>query len=204
MDLTLDGSLLFLANASRRLKQGLHGRIALNARSGFDTQDEVIWLGAAPDWSYMQIVLTPQGNLESVLAPTEAQLCNCRDRLRDLWNIVGITSPGEWGSDPRIQGMPFVTSHYGFVMTDYYLITVLSGQLTNIPQGSLTFSPVYPCPFNLPLLLANTTGIVSCANNTYSVFLAFGSLSLPANGLIVNKRPYPFVVSLQGGQSISW
>lgn len=199
-----------LASLSRRLAQGVDRMYELNERSGFDTQDDVIWLGAAPDWSYLQVVLSsngtvlPPAQLAAALAPTQAQLVNYRDRLRDLWNIVGITSPADWGTDEALHGMPYVTSHYGFVMTDYYLLPGLSGQATDIPNGSLTFTPVFPCPFTVPLLLAGTTGTVSCQGGTYTVTIAFGSLTLPAGGLVVNGRPYAKAVALGPGASVTW
>ena len=38
-------------------------------------------------------------------------------------------------------------------MVDFYLFTALTGQKTNIAQGTLSFDPVYPCPYTLPVLL---------------------------------------------------
>jgi len=189
--------------SSLRVKQGMKKMVELRDRYGYDGQDDVLWLGAAPDWSYLQIA-TQNSAIATALQPTEKQLVNLRDRLRDLWNIVGIMTASDWGPDDSIHGMPYVTSHYGFVMTDYYLLTVLSGQQTNIPGGSLKFNPVYDCPFNVPLLIVNTTGVVSCSNGMYKVSISYGKLSLPANGLSVNGKPYPQVVSLVAGQSVTW
>jgi len=201
-----DGTLEGRDRSSRRLTQGLKQMVELNERLGFDTQDDVIWMGAAPDWSYLQIALNASTgvDLKRAMAPVEAELVNYRDRLRDIWNIVGIISPSDWGVDESFHGAPYVTSHYGFVMTDYYLPPLLSGQQTNIPRGTLSFSPVYPCPFNLPLLLANCTGIVSCTGSAYTVSISFGSLSLPAGGLSVNGRAYPKAFSLKPGGSVTW
>jgi len=189
--------------SSLRVKQGFKKIIELKNRFGYDGQDDVLWLGAAPDWSYLQIA-TENSELNSALLPTENQLVNLRDRLRDLWNIVGIMSAGDWGPEDRLHGMPYVTSHYGFVMTDYYLLTVFSGQETNIPGGSLKFNPVYPCPFNLPWMMVNVTGVVACQNGVYKVSVVYGKLSLPGNGLVVNGKAYPEGVSLVAGQSVTW
>lgn len=93
----------------------------------------------------------------------------------------------------------------GFLLTDYYLLPVLTGQQTDIPGGQLSFSPLYPCPYTLPLLLAGTTGTVTCSGTAaYNVTLAFGSLSLPAGGLSVSGSSYPGVVNLGPGQSVAW
>jgi hypothetical protein len=37
-----------------------------------------------------------------------------------------------------------------------------------------------------------------------TVSLAFGSLTLPAGGLVVDGVPYPGAVALTKGQSVSW
>jgi len=190
--------------SSLRVKQSMKKLVDLRNRYGYDGQDDVLWLGAAPDWSYLQLTINSTTDITKALQPAENQLVNIRDRLKDLWNIVGIMTPADWGPDDSIHGMPFVTSHYGFVMTDYYLLTALSGQETNIPGGSLKFNPVYGCPFNVPLLLVNTTGVVSCMNGMHKVQISFGELSLPANGLVVNNKPYPQSVSLVAGQSVTW
>lgn len=91
------------------------------------------------------------------------------------------------------------------MLTDYYLVPALTGQQTNIPAGQLSFAPLYACPFNLPALLAGTTGTISCdATEQYTMALAFGSLQLPAGGLSVNGKACPVPVQLTAGQSISW
>jgi len=203
--LDLTSSLSSLKPSSSRLRQGRAALLETNRRLGFDTQDDVIWMGGAPDWSYLQIALNSSNtNLDSALKITKNELTNFRDRLRDLWNIVGIISPNDWGTDPDKHGMPYVTSHYGFVMTDYYLLTVLSGQQTDIPNGLLTFTPAYPCPFYLPVLLAEFTGTLECVGGRYTVSSVFGTLSLPKGGLKVNGAAYPEAVNLISGSSVSW
>jgi len=188
-----------------RERQAIKKIEELRYQYGYDGQDDVLWLGAAPDWSYLQITTNSSTDITKALVPTENQLSvNIRDRLKDLWNIVGIMTASDWGPNDNLHGMPYITSHSGFVMTDYYLLTALSGQQTNIPGGSLKFNPVYPCPFNVPLLLVNTTGVVSCTNGMYKVSISFGALSLPANGLSVNNKAYPQPVTLAAGQSITW
>ncbi len=98
-----------------------------------------------------------------------------------------------------------MTSHYGFLLPNYHIFYALSGQQTNIAAGSLTFNPAFTCPYTLPLLLAGTTGTLTCtAAAQYTVAIAFGSLTLPAGGLVVSGSVYPAPVSLTAGQSISW
>ncbi len=84
----------------------------------------------------------------------------------------------------------------------------LSGQQTNLPAGTLTFKPVYPCPFALPAMLYNVEASVSCdlaaGAPTFSLAVAFGTLALPAGGLAVNGVAYAGAVNLAAGDSVSW
>lgn len=91
------------------------------------------------------------------------------------------------------------------MLTDYYVPYALSGQLTNIPAGKLTFAPLYPCPYTLPWAFMGTEGTLECAAGgslTFSV--AFGQVTLPAGGLAVSGSAYPTAVSLGAGESVSW
>jgi hypothetical protein len=98
-----------------------------------------------------------------------------------------------------------VTSHYGFLLPDYHLLNAITGQQTNIPGGKLSFAPKVPCPYVLPVLLAGTTGTLTCSGSgTYTVTLAFGSLQLPAGGLSVSGAVYPAQVALGPGLSVTW
>eukprot|EP00698_Gefionella_okellyi_P024626 TRINITY_DN8763_c0_g1_i1.p1 TRINITY_DN8763_c0_g1~~TRINITY_DN8763_c0_g1_i1.p1 ORF type:complete len:1014 (+),score=226.22 TRINITY_DN8763_c0_g1_i1:103-3144(+) len=170
---------------------------------GQDGQDDVDWEGAGPDWSYMQLMLG-QMSVEEALEPARKSVENFRSRLNDAWNIVGITTSGNWG-DENANGQPYVTSHYGFLLTHYYLAYALSGQQSSIAHGELKFSPVYHAPYRVPLLLPGTTGTVSReTDGTIRVELAFGSLRLPAGGLIVDDNAYPYQVNLLGGEAVTW
>jgi hypothetical protein len=190
------------ASPSARVAQGWARMVQLGAQLGVDTQDDVVWLGAAPDWSYLALTAQPTPDITAALAPTARQLQHYRDGLRDVWNIVGITAPGDWPGD--MAGMPYVTSHYGFVMTDYYLLPALSGQHTDLPRGLLTFAPLYTCPFEVSVLLARVTGTLRCANSKYTLTVHFGELTLPAGGLAVNGRAYGSAVHLTAGQAVTW
>ncbi len=108
-----------------------------------------------------------------------------------------------------VSNRPSSCSHYGFALPTWYLPYVLSGQTSDIANGSLTFAPLYPVPFVLPLLLPGTTGTVTAqsagaAGTTFTVALAFGQLSLPAGGLVVNGVPYPHAFALAAGNSVQW
>jgi hypothetical protein len=91
------------------------------------------------------------------------------------------------------------------MLTDYYLIYALSGQQTDLPAGSLSFAPLYACPMSLPFGLVGGEGTVSCdTSGTYTLSLAFGTLTLPAGGLSVSGKAYNGAVNITAGQAISW
>jgi len=91
------------------------------------------------------------------------------------------------------------------MLTDYYLVYALSGQQTDLPAGTLSFAPLYPCPMSLPFGLAGGEGTISCdAGGTWTLALAFGNLTLPVGGLSASGKAFAGAVSLGGGQSVSW
>ncbi len=90
-------------------------------------------------------------------------------------------------------------------MVDFYLYGALTGQAQNLAAGQLSFDPVYPCPYTLPVLLQGVEGTLVCqAGGQYTLALAFGALELPAGGLSASGKVYPSEVSLAAGQAVSW
>ena len=192
---------------------------AAGLRSGQDSQDDVVWMQAAPTWSAMQLRLRKAAgaafaplsaaDVASALQPAQWQLENVRSRLHDLWNVAGIYTGSDWGAD-AVCGMPFCTSHYGFGLVDYYLYGALTGQAQSIPNGTLSFDPVYPCPYTLPVLLMGVEGTLVCTSGgsgggaQYTLALAFGALQLPAGGLAASGKVCAQAVSLAAGQSVTW
>ena len=134
-----------------------------------------------------------------------------RSILNDPWNVAGIatTNSSSW---PPVNGVshvnvPYVTSHYGFLLVDYYLVPLLSGQQVSLNKGQLSFNPPFShsCPFSYPLVLAGTIGTVSCnTDGIYNVSIAFGSLQLPPGGLSINGNIYTQQVSISKGESVTW
>lgn len=183
------------------------------ARAGIDTEDDTIWLQSAPTWSVMTLRLAKEAGapfqplsaaqVTEALEPTRWQLENYRSRLNDMWNFAGLNSGAKWGPD-SMNGMPWVTAHYGFTMVDFYLYTALTGQQTNIAGGKLSFDPVYACPYTLPVLLQGVEGTLSCAGGQYTLTLMFGSLQLPAGGLSVAGSVYAQAVDLGEGDKVTW
>jgi hypothetical protein len=195
--------------AIRKTKKATEKREFMRSvRERGDGQDDAIWMGGAPTWSTIALALGAAGpaggNVSAALEPTRRELENYRSRLHSLWDLTGLSTTDDWGAD-SVNGQPFCTSHYGFLLPAYYLAGTLANMTVNIPAGTLSFAPLYPCPFALPFGLVGREGSVSCdASGTYTLSLAFGSLSLPAGGLSVNGKAYANAVSLTGGQSVSW
>ena len=193
--------------AARRSAAAAAGR---RARLGYDGRDDVVWEQSGPTWSYVTIALGGPGaqDMEAALAPAVRGSNKWRTTLADAWNVAGIASGDDWG--PTASTLPFVTSHYGFLLVDYYLVPGLTGQQHHLGKGAasfLSFNPPYSpsCPFTYPVLLPGTTGSVGCdAAGAYSLSLAFGALELPAGGLSVNGRAFAGAVSLGPGDSVSW
>ena len=131
---------------------------------------------------------------------------NTRSRINDQWNLAGLYSGSNWtqySSNDDAQG--WCTNHYGMPLTHFYLHYALSGQQQNIPEGILTFAPVFPAPFTLPFFLAGSSGTVAQdAAGKFTLFLAFGTLNLPAHGLSVNGVPYTQPVSMKRGDTVTW
>ena len=195
---------------SPRQRAVTKGRRHLTSRNatqllGGRNLDTTNWMGAGPDWSYLQVALN-MTSLTEALQPTYASLENFRTRLNDLWDFTGLTS-GVWGTDSQ-NGQPHTTSHYGFHMPFYYLLPGLSGQQSNIPGGGLSFSPPAlqtGTPFAFPWFLAGTIGSVAVdAAGTCTFSVSFGSVTLPAGGLSVYGTAYSQPLSLSAGQSVSW
>ena len=174
--------------------------------------DDDIWEQAAPTHSYMLIALNGSTtDIETALTVAKRGIDKWRSILNDEWNVAGIstTNSSRW---PPINGvshvnLPYVTSHYGFLLVDYYLVPLLSGQQAALHKGILSFNPPFSqtCPFSYPLALAGTLGTVACdSTGVYNVSIAFGTLQLPAGGLSVNGKAYLNGVSLSKGESVSW
>ena len=173
-----------------------------------DGQDDSVWMGGAPTWSCLALALgaagPAAGNITAALEPTRRELENYRTRLASMWDLTGLSTTDDWGPDAN--GQPFCTSHYGFMLTDYYILYAMSGQQLSIPAGTLTFAPLVPCPFSLPWAARGREGTLSCApSGTYTLSLAFGAeLALPAGGLSVSGKAYAQALALQAGGTVSW
>ena len=109
-----------------------------------------------------------------------------RSVIHDQWNVVGVMGGLGYGAD----GLPYITSHYGYFMSSWHLVMAMSGQKADVSEKSLTFDPKFDPqkdpPFTLPVVLPGVWGYLqsspylTATNLTvaYSLVLHFGSLEL--------------------------
>ena len=91
------------------------------------------------------------------------------------------------------------------MLTDLYLLPLLSGQSVDMPKGLLKLAPKFAPPYVLPVLLAGVEASMECkSKGRYTLYVAFGNLKLPAGGLSVDGIACHKDVDLGAGQSISW
>ena len=177
-------------------------------------QEDSIWMNGPPTWAYLQLAL---GKLpaEQALEPLERMSENFRMRLKDMWNLRALTHTDASMPNPETTrtielGAPREQGHYGFMLTDLFLLPLMSGQVVDMAARGVQLSlrPIYPIPFKVPLLLLNCEGSLSAiqkgGQTQYTLAVAFGNLELHAGGLAVAGEPYKNKVSLAGGQSITW
>ena len=110
--------------------------------------------------------------------------------LHDQWNVAGILGGTTYGAD----GLPFITSHYGYYMTSWHIVMALSGQIANVTERSLTFAPRLDPPYTLPVLLPAVWGYLRAdfigSYVQYTVGLEFGSLELTNLAVLDCKFPH--------------
>lgn len=174
-------------------------------------QEDAVWMNGPPTWTYLQLALGSLGQ-DAALEPLRRMSENFRTRLNDMWNLRALTHTD--GSMPHPEttrtielGAPREQGHYAFMLTDLFLIPLLSGMVVDMASESvqLAFTPMYAAPYTLPMLLANVEGSISATvGGNFTVAVAFGTLTLHAGGLSINGDVYPRAVNLAAGQSVTW
>ena len=171
--------------------------------------EDSIWLNGPPTWSYLQLALGALSFTEA-LEPLRRLSENIRGRLKDLWNLRGLLhtdgslAPVETNRSLE-RGAPREQGHYAFMLTDLFLLPLLSGQVVDLPNGQLILQPPVNPPYVLPVLLAGAEGSLECRRpGRFTLRVAFGRLQLPPFGLRVNGSSYARAIRLEEGQHISW
>ena len=168
--------------------------LRVESHAGVSTgSGEAVWQGASPNWAAINI---RHGflDVETALLQPKKSLGLWRDGLRDFWNICGLSQNGQ----------SWITSHYGFAMTAWHLPYAISGQVANLPNGSLTFDPKlvqshWVLPYYLPGVLGN---IKRTADGVLSLDVKVGVLEL--QHLSISGIEFPGTVSLKAGHNVTW
>eukprot|EP00658_Telonema_sp_P-2_P029627 TRINITY_DN22504_c0_g1_i7.p1 TRINITY_DN22504_c0_g1~~TRINITY_DN22504_c0_g1_i7.p1 ORF type:complete len:248 (-),score=52.68 TRINITY_DN22504_c0_g1_i7:385-1128(-) len=181
--------------------QDLYGMRVLN----HPVQEDSIWMNGPPTWTYLQLAL---GNLSDADAfePLRRMSENFRSRLKDMWNLRALTHTETEGTELE-HGQPREQGHYGFMLTDLFLIPLLSGQRLDMTHGKLDLNPRWSAtaPWVVPVMLMGCEAWLSSdPNGRFEIGVAFGKLSLPARGLSVSGCVYESIVLLPAGESVSW
>ncbi len=71
--------------------------------------------------------------------------------------MAGILGGIGYGGD----GLPHITSHYGYYMSSWHIIMALSGQHVDLSEKIITFAPKLKPPFKIPFLFLRCGGISS-------------------------------------------
>ena len=121
IDTTIDEELAAHLAAEMAHNFDAHGFRVITGRAtpppdGQHPDDDTLWMQAGPDWSAMALQLDPGaspagGNVSAALDPARRQLENWRSRMRNLWNIAGLTKTSSNASDTD----PTDTSAYPYI-----------------------------------------------------------------------------------------
>ena len=163
-----------------------YGMIVLTGRQPYpgSYRDNAVWMMGNPNWATINLHLGEDVN--QALEVGVKAIEHWRSVVHDQWNVVGVMGGLGYGAD----GLPYITSHYGYFMSSWHMVMAMSGQKANVTEKSLTFDPkIDPRndpPFVLPVVLPGVWGYLQ--NNryrtvteltvSYSLVLHFGSLEL--------------------------
>ena len=159
-------------------------------------------MNGPPTWTYLQLALGKLST-EEAYEPFKRMSENFRTRLHDQWNLRALTHTQTEGTELE-HGQPREQGHYGFMLTDLYLIPLLSGQTVDLSKGVLTLNPKFLPPYVLPVMISMMEGQLTAAGTKYTLRVAFGSLTLPAGGLSVSGCKTPNALKLSAGESVTW
>lgn len=70
--------------------------------------------------------------------------------------MAGILGGLGYGAD----GLPHITSHYGYYMSAWHMVLALSGQYVDVNEKIVTFDPKLEPPFRLPFFIPSVWGYI--------------------------------------------
>lgn len=201
--------------------QDLYGMRVLSNLDGNPPQEDSIWMNGPPTWTYLQLTRRlanppaapqPAPSMEEAMEPFKRMSENFRTRLNDPWNLRALTNTQTAGTELE-HGAPREQGHYGFMLTDLYLLPLLSGLRADLAQveskQTLHLSPLFAPPFVLPVLLSGCEGTLRAVQSEngavrFTLSVAFGKLKLPPNSLCVCSVMQPDAVALEEDEELSW
>jgi len=183
--------------------QDLYGMRVLSS----PIQEDSIWMNGPPTWTYLALAMGKLSD-EEAYEPFKRMSENFRTNLKDMWNLRALTHSQTEGTELE-HGQPREQGHYGFMLTDLYLIQLLSGQNTDMGKGLVAINPRFDPPYVLPVMFLGVTATIEAyttSDNTIhaNFTVVFGKLELPENGLVWNGCAYQDVVNLGMGEWVDW
>ena len=166
-------------------------------------QEDSIWMNGPPTWTYLQLAIG-ELNASMALEPLRRMSENFRSRINDMWNLRALTHTQTEGTELE-HGQPREQGHYAFMLTDLFLLPLLSGQAVNMVEGALTLAPKFDAPYCVPVLIAGCEATLAATSaGRFTIVVAFGELKLAPRGLVASECVYPDAVWLRGGESLEW
>ncbi len=175
-----------------------NGFITYTGRDPADWSDWQMWQMITHDWSALEI--RTGGNTTDALARSAGSAAAWSRVQNDQWNTAGISDT---------DGLPTITSHYGYAYTSWHVPLALSGQSASLfpaDNASLTFDPSIETPYTLPVYLPGVLGTLTNDGSTITLTLTVGSLklkTLTVSGAAAPSGPGGFV-EVAPGNPVSW
>merc|ERR1712070_598480 len=101
-------------------------------------------MNGPPTWTYLSLAMNGV-ETDKAYEPLKRMSENFRTRLHDMWNLRALTHTQTGGTELE-HGQPREQGHYAFMLTDLFLIPLLSGQYVDMLQGTLSLRPRFDPP----------------------------------------------------------
>ena len=175
-----------------------NGFITYTGRDPVEWSDWQMWQMMTHDWSALEI--RTGGNVTDALVRSAGSAAAWSRVQNDQWNTAGISDT---------DGLPTITSHYGYAYTSWHVPLALSGQSASLlpaDSAALTFDPSIETPYTLPVYLPGVLGTLTNDGSAITLALTVGSLkvkTLTVSGAAAPAGPDGFV-EVAPGNPVSW
>ena len=161
-----------------------------------------VWQMATGDWSALNLRLNQEMSFEESMSQVKKSIGGWREGVNDLWNVAGIAE--------QANGLPTITSHYGYWMTMWHVVFAASKQDIDMVEGVIAFEPVVEPPYKLPVLLAGTLGVLSSNDDgtSFEFSVTAGKditlKELRVGDVVYDNRGGGAFTMTAGGESVKW